>query len=182
MRAEVPLQHPKKYVFPFLFGGTFIEGLGIPQRLRVARYFPSFSEGLSLRVLVDSGVALLAANFPSFSEGLSLRDSAACDRWCRVFGFPFLFGGTFIEGPLCGSLVVCVQDYFPSFSEGLSLRDGRTLRTTDKNGHFPSFSEGLSLRGWQSTYSTRFSARFPFLFGGTFIEGLSLSSQDVFTL
>ena len=39
-------------------------------------------------------------NFPSFSEGLSLRgveyrDEAGPDG----AGFPFLFGGAFIEGP-----------------------------------------------------------------------------------
>ena len=36
--------------------------------------------------------------------------------------FPFLFGGTFIEGPASNSVKhVCYGD-FPSFSEGLSLR------------------------------------------------------------
>ena len=36
--------------FPFLFGGTFIEGSAPPARCGGrARYFPSFSEGLSLR-------------------------------------------------------------------------------------------------------------------------------------
>ena len=36
--------------------------------------------------------------FPSFSEGLSLREAA--DNWREFFRqrFPFLFGGTFIEG------------------------------------------------------------------------------------
>ena len=37
------------------------------------------------------------------------------------FEFPFLFGGTFIEGRVVGSLAVAFK-YFPSFSEGLSLR------------------------------------------------------------
>ena len=36
--------------FPFLFGGTFIEGvLGIPECPGEVPNFPSFSEGLSLR-------------------------------------------------------------------------------------------------------------------------------------
>ena len=36
--------------FPFLFGGTFIEGLSVHHLLRGEQLnFPSFSEGLSLR-------------------------------------------------------------------------------------------------------------------------------------
>ena len=35
--------------------------------------------------------------------------------------FPFLFGGTFIEGRLPAPVTRRLQD-FPSFSEGLSLR------------------------------------------------------------
>ena len=60
-------------------------------------YFPSFSEGLSLRDILHGYQARVVFDFPSFSEGLSLR----------VF-----FGST------CGLLL----DDFPSFSEGLSLR------------------------------------------------------------
>ena len=37
-------------LFPFLFGGTFIEGVAnIPGDLTILVHFPSFSEGLSLR-------------------------------------------------------------------------------------------------------------------------------------
>ena len=43
-------------VFPFLFGGTFIEGFW-DIFLGLFRYnFPSFSEGLSLRVEIQSGL------------------------------------------------------------------------------------------------------------------------------
>ena len=38
--------------------------------------FPSFSEGLSLRVAEASAAHLQDPNFPSFSEGLSLRAQA----------------------------------------------------------------------------------------------------------
>ena len=60
--------------FPFLFGGTFIEGLWLTHNIRTDRDFPSFSEGLSLRAR-GCGLAgqSAARNFPSFSEGLSLR-------------------------------------------------------------------------------------------------------------
>ena len=59
--------------FPFLFGGTFIEaGIG------------------------GGGYVVLALYFPSFSEGLSLRLCKAQGSVCGL-AFPFLFGGTFIE-------------------------------------------------------------------------------------
>ena len=64
-----------------------------------------------------------AADFPSFSEGLSLRGSQrqALARLCRTF--PFLFGGTFIEGESSTDSRGAERLDFPSFSEGLSLRD-----------------------------------------------------------
>ena len=62
-------------------------------------HFPSFSEGLSLRVTPETLKSPSCTNFPSFSEGLSLRVVLAGVGFggvsCR---FPFLFGGTFIEG------------------------------------------------------------------------------------
>ena len=36
--------------FPFLFGGTFIEGIRVSTFTATRTNFPSFSEGLSLRV------------------------------------------------------------------------------------------------------------------------------------
>ena len=85
--------------FPFLFGGTFIEGSATlpPHRRTSGTDFPSFSEGLSLRVTTNYLERHKRWHFPSFSEGLSLR--AGVNHWIggRV-EFPFLFGGTFIEG------------------------------------------------------------------------------------
>ena len=64
----------------------------------------------------------------------------------QVREFPFLFGGTFIEGQnLCYPPTRAPPD-FPSFSEGLSLRARRWRRARVVLVHFPSFSEGLSLR------------------------------------
>ena len=60
--------------------------------------------------------------------------------------FPFLFGGTFIEGSLAILLAAVFCQDFPSFSEGLSLRDVITDQLTQLAQDFPSFSEGLSLR------------------------------------
>ena len=59
--------------FPFLFGGTFIEGLPTLASKSLHQYFPSFSEGLSLRDKEHSGGPPPPGDFPSFSEGLSLR-------------------------------------------------------------------------------------------------------------
>ena len=69
-----------------------------------------------------------------------------------IDGFPFLFGGTFIEG---------------------LRRSPHHIQTAN----FPSFSEGLSLRGEAGLHSPRGRAGFPFLFGGTFIEGTQAPPQ-----
>ena len=97
--------------FPFLFGGTFIEGACHLMPQLKTGHFPSFSEGLSLREKGQEGKNLKRGYFPSFSEGLSLRvvDVARCSD---VEVFPFLFGGTFIEG--CKYL--CVHQVYPMIS------------------------------------------------------------------
>ena len=66
-------------------------------------YFPSFSEGLSLRGHQLLRRRPVCCYFPSFSEGLSLRGHVEVERAGRsIWRFPFLFGGTFIEGdPAC---------------------------------------------------------------------------------
>ena len=94
---HVPTGH---YAFPFLFGGTFIEGLYKPVASIVyAADFPSFSEGLSLRDLMGNhqpAVEDISLPFRrDFHWGSSLMD----EFWYPVRIFPFLFGGTFIEGP-----------------------------------------------------------------------------------
>ena len=78
-------------LFPFLFGGTFIEGWSVPPVCGFLIYFPSFSEGLSLRVLSNLWVLSRYSDFPSFSEGLSLRVPAiSCQSWNRVcISLPF---------------------------------------------------------------------------------------------
>ena len=60
--------------------------------------FPSFSEGLSLRDPQEPMGSPPHDNFPSFSEGLSLRDKRVHGDTITSRLFPFLFGGTFIEG------------------------------------------------------------------------------------
>ena len=63
-------------LFPFLFGGTFIEATATKEEATVEATFPSFSEGLSLRRNAAEWRDAWVARFPSFSEGLSLRPPA----------------------------------------------------------------------------------------------------------
>ena len=60
-------------VFPFLFGGTFIEAQTLDKFGDASLHFPSFSEGLSLRLWWFARPQIMERDFPSFSEGLSLR-------------------------------------------------------------------------------------------------------------
>ena len=112
---------PAQGAFPFLFGGTFIEGYVAWKLNEQAGDFPSFSEGLSLRVSPAKRLLFRVRDFPSFSEGLSLRESLCSLTLPAQGAFPFLFGGTFIEGYVAWKLNEQAGD-FPSFSEGLSLR------------------------------------------------------------
>ena len=61
--------------FPFLFGGTFIEGddgeVGFFQQ---AHKFPFLFGGTFIEGPVLIASEIMPPNFPSFSEGLSLRD------------------------------------------------------------------------------------------------------------
>ena len=59
--------------FPFLLGRAFIEAGGLLDQERAALDFPSFWEGLSLRLGTGGDVVETVLNFPFFWEGLSLR-------------------------------------------------------------------------------------------------------------
>ena len=157
--------------FPFLFGGTFIEGTARELSQEKPGDFPSFSEGLSLREYISVGRGRENPEFPflfggTFIEGSGNKDILRSQRkFPFLFGgtfieghvvgnfrirhrvFPFLFGGTFIEGPFSfASWYRALMD-FPSFSEGLSLRASFSRPAFSFTQYFPSFSEGLSLRG-----------------------------------
>ena len=83
--------------FPFLFGGTFIEAITPALHRRVTNIFPFLFGGtfIEAKVLIFLAAGL-GLYFPSFSEGLSLRQSVR-DALGGSDAFPFLFGGTFIE-------------------------------------------------------------------------------------
>ena len=74
--------------------------------------------------------------FPSFSEGLSLRIIPRVHPRGVVHRFPFLFGGTFIEENKTSASAV-LQAYFPSFSEGLSLRTCQYSLPCSRQSAFP---------------------------------------------
>ena len=59
----------------------------------------SLREVLAKHPFLPHGCGLFSGSyFPSFSEGLSLRALSASHRLERGVLFPFLFGGAFIEG------------------------------------------------------------------------------------
>ena len=110
--------------FPFLFGGTFIEGLG-------RTFHPQPQLPL----------------FPFLFGGTFIEGVPKLMSFIFQPAFPFLFGGTFIEGWRRRRRVGWPLRYFPSFSEGLSLRELLDSFLSPRRDYFPSFSEGLSLRG-----------------------------------
>ena len=59
--------------------------------------------------------------FPFLFGGTFIEGYIACIPMILFLGFPFLFGGTFIEGQY-SRLNRHRRLHFPSFSEGLSLR------------------------------------------------------------
>ena len=85
-------------LFPFLFGGAFIEASEKLEEAGVEDvHFPSFLEGLSLRLSPGAMLPVMLKDFPSFLEGLSLRHEHHLLVERAGHRFPFLFGGAFIE-------------------------------------------------------------------------------------
>ena len=74
-----------------------------------------------MRGVTATGSAV-ASSFPFLFGGTFIEGPQNPPQSTETSGFPFLFGGTFIEGRrrVCGGEYV---DDFPSFSEGLSLRE-----------------------------------------------------------
>ena len=152
---------------------SFSEGLSLravpPRGNHPCRwYFPSFSEGLSLRVDVDR-VTILHTKFPflfggTFIEGKVPRLIAEPAR-----EFPFLFGGTFIEGKVPRLIAEPARE-FPFLFGGTFIEGAAPCWSALLHWYFPSFSEGLSLRVRFAEHALTSQRRFPFLFGGAFIE------------
>ena len=79
-----------------------------------------------------------------------MRDMARASSAALMVAFPFLFGGTFIEGSTAQEFL---NFTFP----------------------FPFLFGGTFIEGATRREACTWSKAFPFLFGGTFIEGGSLS-------
>ena len=130
----------------------------------------SLHEVLAKHPFLPHGCGLFSGSyFPSFSEGLSLRHRNYCAHTTTP-PFPFLFGGTFIEARLAsGSRRLFGR--FPFLFGGTFIEASRRRPWPDRTeADFPSFSEGLSLRRDELLFLLLFLCQFPFLFGGTFIE------------
>ena len=138
--------------FPFLFGGTFIEAVTV-----------CISETESTR------------HFPSFSEGLSLRVRFAEHALTSQRRFPFLFGGAFIEASTEWAWR-WKQKYFPSFWEGLSLRRRGVWVMSPCARAFP-FLLGRAFIEAPKNHPPQPNPLFPFLLGRAFIEGLTCCAR-----
>ena len=137
-------------LFPFLFGGTFIEAFRMSFDWWCVQNFPSFSEGLSLRQFLPPRFTSIPASFPflfggTFIEAYLMRGSPK-----NSSVFPFLFGGTFIEAPELHAASSEIYPIFPFLFGGTFIE-----------AHALAFTFGAI-------------AKFPFLFGGTFIEAFTL--------
>ena len=66
----------------------------------------SLREVLAKHPFLPHGCGLFSgSDFPSFSEGLSLRGRIRRIVCWILIRFPFLFGGTFIEGLFLGAII-----------------------------------------------------------------------------
>ena len=155
MRAE-HVQVPWRFeAFPFLFGGTFIEGRDVVDATRgVREKFPFLFGGTFIEGYARCSAPTHHPEFPFLFGGTFIEGGLRRGESPPILRFPFLFGETFIEGGLIGCSLRWKID-FPSFSEGLSLRGPRMMvRRRRRVPDFPSFSEGLSLRAFRSSTGT----------------------------
>ena len=74
----------------------------------------SLREVLAKHPFLPHGCGLFSGSyFPSFSEGLSLRGRKKAKQWRLSRAFPFLFGGILIEGGRDKRQVGARRDRFP---------------------------------------------------------------------
>ena len=85
-------------LFPFLFGGTFIEAVTVCiSETESTRHFPSFSEGLSLRVRFAEHALTSQRRFPFLLGRAFIEAILAARHTPRMVTFPYFSVGTFIE-------------------------------------------------------------------------------------
>ena len=112
----------------------------------------SLREVLAKHPFLPHGCGLFSGSyFPSFSEGLSLRETFWLVYYWLRQKFPFLFGGTFIEGFRCYTTQPLGLQ-FPFLFGGTFIEGPKIQAPKTPVSHFPSFSEGLSLRAHRSPF------------------------------
>ena len=115
-------------VFPFLFGGTFIEGQGQPRGHRRRPPFPFLFGGTFIEGANKLEAAHISNVFPFLFGGTFIEGNLSRKGRALKFAFPFLFGGTFIEGFQELQVQCFPYRYCPPFSVGLSLRGVLQIR------------------------------------------------------
>ena len=98
-----------------------------------------------------------------------MRDMLDISWMLVLLQFPFLFGGTFIEGVFFSDHEF--EEWTFPFLFGGTFIEGRRLLRLKKRLKFPFLFGGTFIEGLQVTSADRLARSFPFLFGGTFIEG-----------
>ena len=107
--------------FPFLLGRAFIEAVGHNKDAHnLGLDFPSFSEGLSLR-LTTLWLSAQQRHFPFLFGRAFIEAPELVEGLNLQIAFPFLFGGAFIEARGIRTVSLMLPN-FPSYLEGLSLR------------------------------------------------------------
>ena len=136
-----------------------------------SRNFPSFSEGLSLRVATKFRHWDSRSGFPFLFGGTFIEGRWKETLEKKAISFPFLFGGTFIEGPR--KLMSCIYPTapFPFLFGGTFIEGSSPSGTSNELQEFPFLFGGTFIEGHFTQRPLTRRAEFPFLFGGTFIEG-----------
>ena len=143
-----------------------------------SRNFPSFSEGLSLRVATKFRHWDSRSGFPFLFGGTFIEGRWKETLEKKAISFPFLFGGTFIEGPR--KLMSCIYPTapFPFLFGGTFIEGSSPSGTSNELQEFPFLFGGTFIEGPQNSTSPSTTSIFPFLFGGTFIEGSVNAAAD----
>ena len=110
-------------------------------------------------------------DFPSFWEGLSLRLMSRRSKPAARFPFPFLVGRAIIEAG-SGPRSSARREYFPSFFGGAFIEASDQHHEPHQLPSFPFLSGRDFIEDLLHPVSLVHILRFPFLFGRAFIEAV----------
>ena len=142
------------------------------------RDFPSFWEGLSLRLqVIGLGNRFVIQHFPSFWEGLSLRqrESRQLPHWRALF--PFLLGRAFIEA-ISKFPGGAYEAEFPFLLGRAFIEAFRFWNIWGGGGKFPFLLGRAFIEAVTAHTAPKPQHSFPFLSGGAFIEASSPPTKD----